>query len=79
MENTANGAGSRLTSSERFAAPIDYWGIADYERQWGSTIRSMIDGHPNGHLLSAMRDPHVAEFIAVYSLYREGNNIFVQN
>lgn len=67
------------TFEERFVAPLVYWTVADYRRQWREGIRRCLDGQTRSCLITSMRDLAIANFIQWWPLYRVGDEVYVQN
>ncbi|GLW91215.1 hypothetical protein [Actinokineospora globicatena] len=66
-------------SREYFQAPLDYWGLADYRRSWSVALRKLVDGElATSCLLVSVTDPASANFIGSWPLYREGEQVFLQ-
>jgi hypothetical protein len=64
---------------ERFLAPLSYWSVADYERQWRAAVRRIVDGQPRAALITSLADPSLADFVEWWPLYRVGQTVSVQN
>jgi hypothetical protein len=65
--------------SERFPAPIGVWDLEQYKQQWRDCIQRVSEGKEKDYLVTGMRDPKSSDFISLFVLYREGENIFIQN
>ena len=67
------------TYEERFVAPLVYWTVAAYRRQWREGIRRCLDGQARSCLITSMRDPQTANFIQWWPLYRVVDDVYLQN
>jgi len=65
--------------TERFEAPLGFWNVKDYERQWALGLRLVSEGSSKSCLITAMYDPAVANFIVWWPIYRERDHVVVQN
>jgi len=65
--------------SERFSAPVELWSINEYISQWKCAVEDIANGASKGFLMAAMRNPDISDFLSVYTLYREADEVFVQN
>jgi hypothetical protein len=64
---------------ERFPAPVEVWDIGRYKQQWRDCIQRVAQGTSKDYLVTAMRDPWSTDFISLFVLYREGEDVFIQN
>jgi hypothetical protein len=64
---------------EQFEAPLTFWTVEDYERQWARGLRRISEGSAKSCLITAMYDPTVANFIIWWPIYRELDHAVVQN
>lgn len=65
--------------TEDFAVPLDTWDIGEYQSQWAASLKAIVEGADKACLVTAMRNPKDADFIAMFVLYRVGQAVFVQN
>jgi hypothetical protein len=64
---------------EFFDIPLDFWTISDYERQWKEGLER-IKTSDTSCLIIAICDPKkTGPYINWWPLYKEKNNIFIQN
>lgn len=67
------------TFQERFVAPITFWQVRDYQRQWSEGLRRIVSGSEKSCLITALRDPRASKMLFWWPLYREEEDVFVQN
>jgi hypothetical protein len=65
--------------SERFPAPLTVWNIDQYKQQWERAIARILKGEAITYLITGLRDPWNSDFISLFVLYREGDDVFIQN
>ena len=65
--------------SERFQAPLTVWDVERYKQQWEDAIARILAGEAKNYLVAGLRDPWGSDFISLFALYREGDEIFIQN
>jgi hypothetical protein len=63
---------------ERFVMPLDWWNTDDYERQWQEGLQR-IQVADKSCLVTYVVNPINGPFIDWWILYREQNNIIIQN
>ena len=66
-------------SSEEFLANLGDWSQEDYQSQWRDSIHSLVDGGNKAVLITTYSSPVIASHLEWWALYREGEDIFVQN
>ncbi len=64
---------------ERFEASLSYWAVEDYQKQWKQALERIIAGEPKSSLITSMHDPQNANFVTWWLLYRDGQQVHVQN
>jgi hypothetical protein len=64
---------------ERFEASLSYWSVKDYQRHWWQALERIKAGEIKSSLITNMYDPQTANFILWWPLYRDGQDVFVQN
>jgi hypothetical protein len=66
--------------SETFEASLDFWGVSDYLASWHRSLE-VLERRKNAVscLVSSITDPDVSNFIFCWPLYRQGEDVFVQN
>lgn len=65
--------------SEYFEAVLEFWGLEDYERSWAEGLRRLLDGASVSCLATSMIDPPTPNFVEVWPLYRDGDDVYVQD
>jgi hypothetical protein len=67
--------------SEKLLIPTTYWDVLDYQKQWRSAANTILTSEPNSAsaLITSMYEPKNANFITLWSIYREGGTVFIQN
>jgi hypothetical protein len=79
---TAEGSG-RITIdgfTETFRVPLGFWDESGYRRSWRQAFQ-VLDADPRATscLMTAMTDPRNSNFLACWPMYREGENVHIQN
>jgi len=65
---------------ELLEIPLSYWEVSDYKAHWKESINRIVNkDETKSALITEMYDPDTANFIVWWLLYREGDNIFIQN
>ena len=64
---------------EVFEASLSFWDREDYVAQWNRGLSRLVLGRKTSCLITSMYDPKIANFIIVWTLYREGTKILVHN
>jgi hypothetical protein len=64
--------------NEHLYIPLDWWTIEDYKRQWKEGLER-IKTHDTSCLVVTIHDPGIRKFVDWWTLYKEGNTIYVQN
>jgi hypothetical protein len=64
---------------EHFGSILGFWGTDDYEESWLTALRRLVSGASISCLATSVIDPSNANFLEVWPLYREGDNVYVQN
>jgi len=67
---------------ERFQSTLFFWSISDYRKQWVHAIERIINAdNSTSALITELRDPVLADEVIGrwWVLYREGENVYVQN
>ncbi len=65
--------------SEDFQASMSYWNRDKYVFQWKQALRRIIGDAKTTALITSMYDPQLANFIFWWILYRDGEDVYVQN
>ncbi len=64
---------------EHFGSILGFWGVGDYEESWLTALRRLVSGASISCLATSVIDPSNANFLEVWPLYREEDNVYVQN
>ena len=65
--------------SERFQSVLGFWEPADYRVIWMAGLRRLLSGASVSCLATSVLDPAAANFIEVWPLYRQDDDVYVQN
>lgn len=65
--------------SEDLICSASYWSREDYVAQWLKALRNACAGASKSAIIASMRDPGEMNFVFVWSLYRDGEQVHVQN
>jgi hypothetical protein len=63
---------------ETFMVALDYWSINDYRQQWREGLER-IKTHDISCLVASVYNPRNGARVVWWPLYKEGNQIFIQN
>ncbi len=66
--------------TETFVVPLGFWGEADYRASWRRAFE-VLEGAPRAVscLMTSMTDPATSNFLVCWPMYREGEDVYVQN
>lgn len=64
---------------EHFEASLSYWSIENYQKQWRQALERIKSGETKSSLITSMYDPQTANFITWWPLYRDDQQVRVQN
>ncbi|MBV9025512.1 MAG: hypothetical protein JO362_17370 [Streptomycetaceae bacterium] len=64
---------------ERFHAPVHYWSARDYEKNWRTALKRLVDGEEVSCLITSMFEAKYSNFITTWPLYRIGDQVYVHN
>ncbi len=66
--------------TETFRVPLGFWREADYRRNWRQAF-DVLDAAPHATscLMTSMTDPSNSNFLSCWPMYREGDNVYIQN
>lgn len=64
---------------ENFETSLTFWGADRYEKQWRQGIDRLLEGASKSCLITSMLDPQCEHFGVWWKLYREGEQVVVQN
>lgn len=66
--------------SETFEMSLTYWNAEEYRASWRDALEMLV--HRNNAiscLVSSITDPSASNFVFCWPLYRNGDDVFVQN
>lgn len=65
---------------ESFPMNLSYWGTEDYVRSWRRALRILEESDTAvSCLVSSITEPETSNFVFCWPLYRQGDDVFVQN
>jgi len=66
---------------ERFVARVVFWSSEQYEKQWESALRRIVTGSTPAVLITDYVEPNLSSGNSLWwwSLYREGDSVYIQN
>ncbi|MEU9179133.1 hypothetical protein AB0C90_20170 [Streptomyces sp. NPDC048550] len=65
---------------ETFRVPLGFWSESDYRRSWRQAFDALKDGlNSRSCLLVSMTDPENSNFLTCWPMYRDGENVYIQN
>lgn len=66
--------------TETFRVPLGFWGESDYRRNWRQAFEVLdANQHSTSCLMTSMTDPRNSNFLACWPMYREGEDVYIQN
>ena len=66
--------------TETFMVPLGFWTESDYRRSWRGAFEVLdADRYSVSCLMTSMTDPHKSNFLACWPMYREGEDVYIQN
>jgi hypothetical protein len=66
--------------TEAFSIPLGFWGVSDYRHSWQQAFE-VLNGnlHSTSCLMTSMTDPRQSNFLVCWPMYREGEDVYIQN
>jgi hypothetical protein len=64
---------------EYFGSILGFWGLEDYEEIWTVGLQRLLAGASISCLATSVSDPSNANFVEVWPLYRQKEEVYVQN
>jgi CdiI N-terminal domain len=66
--------------TETFRVPLGFWDESEYHRSWRRAFE-VIDASPHSAscLMTAMTDPANSNFLLCWPVYREDEDVYIQN
>ena len=81
--NRPTEASGRITISdftETFTVPLGFWDESDYRRSWRQAFEVLnANSHSTSCLMTSMTDPRNSNFLVCWPMYREGEDVYIQN
>ena len=66
--------------TETFNVPLGFWDESDYRRSWRQAFEVLnTNPHSTSCLMTSMTDPDSSNFLACWPMYREGEDVYIQN
>lgn len=66
--------------TETFRVPLGFWEESDYRRSWRRAFEVLdADPHAKSCLMTSMTDPDSSNFLGCWPMYREGEDVYIQN
>jgi len=66
--------------AETFVVPVGFWGESDYRASWRRAFEVLETGpRAVSCLMTSMTDPATSNFLTCWPMYREGEDVYVQN
>jgi hypothetical protein len=66
--------------AETFRIPLGFWEESDYRRSWRRAFEVLnADPHATSCFMTSMTDPGDSNFLGCWPMYREGEDVYVQN
>ncbi|MGH3294143.1 MAG: hypothetical protein ACRDP7_20280 [Trebonia sp.] len=65
---------------ETFRVPLGFWEESDYRRSWRQAFEVLSANlHSTSCLMTSMTDPRNSNFLTCWPMYREGEDVYIQN
>jgi hypothetical protein len=65
---------------ETFTIPLGFWKESDYRRSWRQAFGVLSANlHSTSCLMTSMTDPENSNFLTCWPMYREGEDVYIQN
>lgn len=66
--------------TETFNVPLGFWDESDYRRSWRQAFEVLnANTHSTSCLMTSMTDPDNSNFLACWPMYREAEDVYIQN
>lgn len=66
--------------TETFRVPLGFWDESDYRRSWRQAFEVLnANPHSTSCLMTSMTDPRNSNFLVCWPMYREGEEVYIQN
>ena len=65
--------------SEEFVAPLVFWTVDDYRRQWHEAAERILNGCEQSCFVAAMRESPLDGAIFLWLAYKHGEAVYIQH
>lgn len=66
--------------TETFRVPLGFWDESDYRRSWRQACEVLnASPHSTSCFMTSMTDPSNSNFLTCWPLYREAEDVYIQN
>ncbi len=66
--------------TETFRVPLGFWDESDYRRSWRQAFEVLsANPYSTSCLMTSMTDPRNSNFLVSWPMYREGEDVYIQN
>jgi hypothetical protein len=66
--------------TETFLMDLSFWTVADYRHSWHAALRKLEEAeNSTSCLIASITDPAASNFVSCWPMYREGEEVHVQN
>ena len=65
--------------SEEFVAPLVFWMVDDYRRQWHEAAERILNGCERSCFVAVMRESPLDGAIFLWPAYRDGEVVYIQH
>lgn len=66
--------------TETFPMDLSFWTVDEYCRSWDGSLRKLDEiDNSTSCLIASITDPETSNFISCWPMYREGEEVYVQN
>jgi hypothetical protein len=78
-EPTVRGRITLGNFSEEFIAPLVFWTVDDYRKQWREAAERLSDGHDRSCFVASMRESLSDGTVFLWTAYKLADNVFFQH
>jgi hypothetical protein len=65
--------------SEEFVAPLVFWTVDDYQRQWREAAGRILNGCERSCFVASMRESPLDAVIFLWTAYKDGRTVYIQH
>ena len=65
--------------SEEFIAPLVFWSVDDYRKQWREAAQRILDGHDRSCFVASMHESLSDGAVFLWTAYKLADNVFFQH